>query len=89
MQGISAQNPRCALSMELLDITYITCVLCEKLIICGSANQALGFYHIEVSLVESTQWLNLNNNGVVRVKSDQVSPAELEARLCPYSSSQV
>lgn len=47
----------------------------------GSANQGLGFYHLEIPIVESTQWLNLNNCGVVRVKSGHVSLAELEVEL--------
>lgn len=47
----------------------------------GSANLGLGFYHIEIPSVESTQWLNLNNCGVVRVKSGQISLAELEVEL--------
>lgn len=34
-----------------------------------NASQKLGFYHLEIPTVESTQWLNLNNCGVVRVKS--------------------
>jgi len=35
----------------------------------GSASLGLGFYHVEILDVQSTQWLNLKNCGVVRVKS--------------------
>lgn len=47
----------------------------------GSASQGLGFYHLEIPTVESTQWLNLSNCGVVKVKSRQISLAELESEL--------
>jgi len=47
----------------------------------GSASQGLGFYHLEVPSVESTQWLNLTNCGVVRVISGQITLAELEVEL--------
>jgi hypothetical protein len=47
----------------------------------GSASQGLGFYHVEIPLVESTQWLNLTNCGVVKVKTRQISLAELEGEL--------
>jgi hypothetical protein len=36
---------------------------------------------LEVSDVESTQWLNLTNCGVVRVKAGEISLAELELEL--------
>jgi len=39
------------------------------------------FYHLEVPNVESTQWLNLTNCGVVTVKTGQISLAELEVEL--------
>jgi hypothetical protein len=41
----------------------------------GSASLGIGFYHLEVPDVESTQWLNLTNCGVVKVKSGFVSGA--------------
>jgi hypothetical protein len=47
----------------------------------GSSNLGLGFYHLEVPSVESTQWLNLTNCGVVRVKSGSVMLVELEGEL--------
>jgi len=47
----------------------------------GSASLGLGFYHPEVPSVESTQWLNLTNCGVVKVKTGQISLAELEQEL--------
>jgi hypothetical protein len=47
----------------------------------GSSSHGLGFYHVEIPLVESTQWLNLTNCGVVRVKTGQITLAELEAEL--------
>jgi hypothetical protein len=47
----------------------------------GSASLGLEFYHLEVPSVESTQWLNLTNCGVVRVKTGQISLAELELEL--------
>ena len=47
----------------------------------GSASLGLGFYHLEVPSVESTQWLNLTNCGVVRMKTGQISLAELEIEL--------
>jgi hypothetical protein len=47
----------------------------------GSASLGLGFYHLEVPDVESTQWLNLTNCGVVRVKSGVISLVELEVEL--------
>ena len=47
----------------------------------GSASQGLGFYHLEVPDVEPTQWLNMTNCGVVRVKAGVISLAELEVEL--------
>lgn len=47
----------------------------------GSASFGLGFYHLEVLDVESTQWLNLNNCGVVRVISSSINLSELEREL--------
>lgn len=47
----------------------------------GSASLGLGFYHLEVPSQESTQCLNLNNCGVVRVMSGKISLAELEVEL--------
>jgi hypothetical protein len=47
----------------------------------GSSSLGLGFYHVEIPSVESTQWLNLTNCGVVRVISGQISLAELEGKL--------
>lgn len=47
----------------------------------GSSSLGLGFYHLEVPSVESTQWLNLTNCGVVRVKTGQITLAELELEL--------
>lgn len=47
----------------------------------GSASQGLGFYHVEVPSVESTQWLNLTNYGVVKVLSGSISLSELEGEL--------
>jgi len=43
--------------------------------------EGLGFYHFEVPDVESTQWLNLTNCGVVRVIAGEISLAELELEL--------
>lgn len=47
----------------------------------GSASQGLGFYHLEVPDVESTQWLNMTNCSVVRVKAGVISLVELEVEL--------
>lgn len=47
----------------------------------GSASQGLGFLHVEVPDLESTQWLNMNNCGVVQVKSGQITLSELEIEL--------
>ena len=47
----------------------------------GSACLGLGFYHLEVPNVESTQWLNLTNYGIVKVKTGSVTLAELEGEL--------
>ena len=47
----------------------------------GSSSLGLGFYHVEIPSVESTQWLNLTNCVVVRVKTGQISLAELEVEL--------
>ena len=47
----------------------------------GSACLGLGFYHLEVPNVESTQWLNLTNYGIVKVKTGSVTLAELEVEL--------
>ena len=47
----------------------------------GSASLGLGFYHVEVPSLESTQWLNLTNCGVVQVKTGQITLAELEGEL--------
>jgi len=47
----------------------------------GSSSLGLGFYHLEVPTVESTQWLNLTNCGVVKVKSGSVTMAELEGEI--------
>jgi hypothetical protein len=47
----------------------------------GSSSHGLGFYHVEIPPVDSTQWLNLTNCGVVRVKIGQISLAELEVEL--------
>lgn len=47
----------------------------------GSASQGLGFYHVEVPSVESTQWLNLTNCGVVKILSGTISLSELEGEL--------
>jgi hypothetical protein len=47
----------------------------------GSSSHGLGFYHLEIPSVESTQWLNLINCGVVRVKTGQITLVELEAKL--------
>ncbi|KAJ1278719.1 hypothetical protein BS78_04G100100 [Paspalum vaginatum] len=44
----------------------------------GSTSQGLGFYHVEVPNLESTQWLNLTKCGVVRVKCGQISLSKLE-----------
>jgi hypothetical protein len=42
---------------------------------------AWDFYHLEIPDVQSTQWLNLNNCGVVRIISGTISMAELESEL--------
>jgi hypothetical protein len=47
----------------------------------GSASLGLGFYHVEIPDVQSTQWLNLKNCGVVRVKLGVISMVELEVEL--------
>jgi len=47
----------------------------------GSASLGLGFYHLEIPDIESTQWLNLTNCGVVRIKSGSITLAELEGEL--------
>lgn len=47
----------------------------------GHVSLGLGFYHLEVPSVESTQWLNLTNCGVVWVKSGTVTLADLEGEL--------
>jgi hypothetical protein len=47
----------------------------------GSASLGLGFYHLEILYVESTQWLNLTNCGVVRVKYGNITLAKLEGEL--------
>lgn len=47
----------------------------------GSSSHGLGFYHVEIPSVESTQWLNLTNCGVVRVKTGNITLSELEAEL--------
>ena len=47
----------------------------------GSASVGLGFYHVEIPDVQSTQWLNLLNCGVVRVKSGVISMVELDVEL--------
>lgn len=47
----------------------------------GSANQGLGFYHVEILDVQSTQWLNLTNCGLVRVISGDISLLDLEGEL--------
>jgi len=47
----------------------------------GSANQGLGFYHVEVNEKGPSQWLNLTNCGVVRVISGQITLVELEKEL--------
>lgn len=44
----------------------------------GSASLGLGFYHLEIPDVKSTQWLNLTNCGVVRIKTGSITLAELE-----------
>ena len=47
----------------------------------GSACLGLGFYHLEAPNVESTQWLNLTNCGIVNVKTGSVTLAKLEGEL--------
>ena len=47
----------------------------------GSASLGLGFYHLEIPDIESTQWLNLTNCGVVQIKSGSITLAELEGEL--------
>lgn len=47
----------------------------------GRSSLGLGFYHLEVPDVESTQWLNLTNCGVVGVIAGETSLAELELEL--------
>lgn len=47
----------------------------------GGASLGFGFYHLEVLDVESTQWLNLTNCGVVRIKSGSITLVELEGEL--------
>ena len=47
----------------------------------GSANQGPGFYHVGTPNVQSTQWLNLTNCGVVRIKTGEITIAEHEVEL--------
>lgn len=47
----------------------------------GSVSLGLGFYHLEVRDVEFTQWLNLTNCGMVKVKYGYVTMAKLESEL--------
>jgi hypothetical protein len=47
----------------------------------GSAESELGFYHIDIPEGETTNWLNINNCGVVLVKKGNISMVELEKEL--------
>jgi hypothetical protein len=47
----------------------------------GSAGRGLGFYHIDLSKIETTRWLNITNCGVVMIKKGVISLAELENEL--------
>jgi len=47
----------------------------------GSAGLGLGFYHIDIPENNTTQWLNLQNCGVVRIKEGAISLTELEREL--------
>ena len=47
----------------------------------GSAGLGLGFYHIDIPENNSTQWLNLQNCCVVRIKEGAISLTELEREL--------
>ena len=47
----------------------------------GSTGLGLGFYHIDIPENNTTQWLNLQNCGVVRIKEGAISLTELEREL--------
>jgi hypothetical protein len=44
----------------------------------GSANQGLGFFHIDVEGPAAVQWLNMDNVGIVVVNEGEISEKELE-----------
>ncbi|KAM0910493.1 hypothetical protein ACQ4PT_014116 [Festuca glaucescens] len=48
----------------------------------GSTSKGLGFYHVDVSEVEETKWLNFNNCGIVSVRKGSISLSKLEKDLC-------
>jgi hypothetical protein len=41
----------------------------------------LGFYHIDVTEVDTTRWLNLTNCGVVKIIKGSISLLELKKEL--------
>uniref|UniRef100_A0A0A9DEZ3 Uncharacterized protein n=1 Tax=Arundo donax TaxID=35708 RepID=A0A0A9DEZ3_ARUDO len=47
----------------------------------GSAGRGLGFYHIETRDKATTQWLNIQNCGVVKVIRGEISLLELEKEM--------
>lgn len=48
----------------------------------GSANQGLGFYHVDVPDMDENQWLNFRNCAVIIiVRNGEISLAELEQNL--------
>ena len=51
------------------------------LLIQGVLVQGWGFYHIDIRENAPTQWLNLQNCGVVRIKEGEISVTELEKEL--------
>lgn len=71
--GIIVSNPKCVFMCGILGHHTNACIMWkgEHLVASymGSASQRLGFYHVEVSNQELTQWLNLNNCGVVQILS--------------------
>jgi hypothetical protein len=44
----------------------------------GSANQGLGFFHVDVKGPAAVQWLNMDNVGIVVVNEGEISEKELE-----------
>jgi hypothetical protein len=51
----------------------------------GSAGKGLGFYHIDITKMETTRWLNITNYGVVNIKNGVISMSELEKNYLKFS----